>query len=355
MKLLFDARYIRPDFHDGISRYSASMGNALNKRMPVTFIVSDERQLDFLPKNAETIMLHKPTSYKEPFSSLILNKYQPDVVFSPMQTIGALGRQFKLILTLHDMIYYHHRTPPREHSPLLRLGWYVYHLTYLPQRLVLNRADLIVTVSETAKQQFLVARLTKRPIVAIPSAPNRFKKPPKIVQTNYPRNIIYMGSFMPYKNVETLIRAMKWLPGRSLHLLSRISDERERELRLLIPRGAEVIFHRGVSDQEYAQLLADDAIVASASLDEGYGLPIAEALSFGVPAVVSDIDIFHEVGGGGALYFNPHDPKEFVARIKELDDPTKKRRIIRAGKKHMKQFTWDVAAGSLEATIKSLR
>ncbi|MFZ2126340.1 MAG: glycosyltransferase family 1 protein [Candidatus Microsaccharimonas sp.] len=355
MKFLFDARYIRPDFHDGISRYSVSMGNALSKLMPVTFIISDEKQRDFLPKKAKFIRFHKPTSAKEPFSALLLNKYHPDVVFSPMQTIGALGRKFKLILTLHDMIYYRHRTPPKDLNPLLRLGWYLFHLTYVPQRLVLNRADLVITVSETAKKQFEAAKLTKRSIVAIPSAPSTFDKPPKMTQSDFPKNIVYMGSFMPYKNVETLIRAMEWLPGRSLHLLSRISIEREKELRLLIPRGAEVIFHRGVTDQEYAQILAEDAIFASASLDEGYGLPLAEALSFGVPAVVSDIDIFHEVGGKGALYFNPHDPKDFAKCVKTLDDATKKHRLIAAGKKRMKQFTWDAAAQSLRAAIKSLQ
>src|SRR5690625_6518541 len=40
----------------------------------------------------------------------------PDVVFSPMQTIGSAGRKFGLILTLHDLIYYQHRTPPKDRS-----------------------------------------------------------------------------------------------------------------------------------------------------------------------------------------------------------------------------------------------
>lgn len=39
--------------------------------------------------------------------------------------------------------------------------------------------------------------------------------------------------------------------------------------------GSEIVFHGGVSDEEYAALLADDALLVSASLDRGYGLPIA--------------------------------------------------------------------------------
>jgi glycosyltransferase involved in cell wall biosynthesis len=355
MKLFFDARYIRPDFHDGISRYSASMGSALAGFMPVTFLICDDRQRDFLPEKAKVLSIHGPTSIKEPFTALILNKYQPDAVFSPMQTIGSFGRKFRLILTLHDMIYYRHRTPPKELPALIRLGWRLFHLTYIPQRLVLNRADMVVTVSETVKKQFQKVKLTKRPIVAIPSAPKLFEKPPKVIHSDIPRNIVYMGSFMPYKNAETLIRAMKWLPGRTLHLLSRVNEERERELRLLIPRGAEVIFHRGVTDAEYAQILADDAIFATASLDEGYGLPVAEAMALGVPAVVSDLEIFHEVASDAALFFDPRNPRDFAARIKELNVPTLRRRLIATGKKRMKQFTWEASAKALKAAIKTLR
>jgi hypothetical protein len=53
MKLYYDARYIRPDFHDGISRYTTELANAVAKQTPVTFIISDEKQLAFLPPDAE--------------------------------------------------------------------------------------------------------------------------------------------------------------------------------------------------------------------------------------------------------------------------------------------------------------
>src|SRR6185312_10466219 len=64
MKLLFDARYIRTDFHDGISRYTTELGNALARATAVTFIISDKAQLKFLPENAEFVMLHPVTSWR---------------------------------------------------------------------------------------------------------------------------------------------------------------------------------------------------------------------------------------------------------------------------------------------------
>lgn len=353
MKLFYDARYIRTDFHDGISRYSTELGNALAKITEVTFLISDLAQLQFLPKNAQYIQIHEPASPLEPFTAQVLNKLEPDIVFSPMQTMGTFGRKYKLILTSHDMIYYRHSTPPNNIHGLLRLGWRLYHKSYAPQRIALNGADIVATVSTTVQREFEQAKLTKRPIVVIPNAPQKFHTH-KVVHDGAPKNIVYMGSFMPYKNVEVLIKGMQWLPGRTLHLLSKITPARRKELLKFIPKGADVRFHGGVTDDAYEALLADNAILATGSLDEGYGIPVAEALAMGVPAVISNIPIFHEVAAGGALYFDPKNPKQFADRIKELDDPAVLKQLIHNGKEHINSFSWDTSARALLNTIKSI-
>lgn len=223
MKLLFDARYIRTDFHDGISRYTTELGNALARQTAVTFIVSDKAQLKFLPPNAKYILLHPVTSLREPLSALWLNKFHPDVVVSPLQTLGSVGRRFKLVLTLHDLIYYKHRTPPPQYNQAVRLLWRAYHLSYAPQRLALNGADLVATVSETSRQEILEAKLTKRPVIVVPNAARDLSvllEDSVIQGVKPPKNLIYMGAFIPYKNAETLIRSLAYLHGRTLHLLA---------------------------------------------------------------------------------------------------------------------------------------
>lgn len=357
MKLFFDARYIRTDFHDGISRYGCELGNALAKIKPVTFLICDEAQKKFLPKGAECILIHSPTSAKEMFTSLILNKYHPDVVYSPMQTLGAFGRNFKLVLTLHDMIYYRHRTPPTQFNPIVRAGWWLYHASYVPQRITLNSPDAVVTVSKTSRKDILKARLTKKPVVVVYNAPQKLQEliSGQVKQGKKgPRNLVYMGSFMPYKNAETLIASMRWLPDHTLHLLSRISPEREAELTKLIPEHAKVVFHRGVTDEQYATLLADNAILVTASRDEGYGLPIAEALVLGVPAVISELPVFHEVAGEGALYASPSSPREFADQILSLNDEKSHDYLVKKGKEQMTKFGWDKSAEKLLDLAKSL-
>lgn len=354
MKFFFDARYIRTDFHDGISRYSTELGNAIAKMTKVTFLIHDTAQLAFLPKDADYIKIHSPTSPREIFTAKVLNKYQPDVVFSPMQTMGTAGRKFKLILTCHDMIFFRHRTPPRTIPTIIRIGWWLYHTTYAFNRAALNSADIVATVSATVQRELEETKMTKRPIIVTPNAPQQLIRLAKEVKQTKIRNLVYMGTFMPYKNVETLIKGMRWLPDYTLHLLSRIKPSRQLELEAIAPKDAKIIFHNGVTDQVYAELLADNAALATASLDEGYGIPIADSLAMGVPAVVSNIPIFHEVGAGGALYFDPHKPKAFADQVKQLDSKKIRDELIRNGRQQASSFTWQASARTLLNAIKSL-
>jgi glycosyltransferase involved in cell wall biosynthesis len=346
MKLFFDARFVRTDFPDSMSRCSVELGTALAAITKVTFIIHDRSQLGALPAGAAHVIIHPPTSWLEPFTSLILNRYKPDVVFSPMQTLGTMGRSFKVILTLHDLIYYHYRTPPAQFNPVIRFVWRLYHASYIPQRLTLNSADMIATVSETSKKEIVAVNLTKRPIVVIPNAPRdlaAYLASPVRVQKS-PKNLVYMGTFMGYKNVETLIAGMAFLPGRILHILSPITAQRRSELEAIIPKGSAVIFHGGVSDEVYANLLADNAVLVTATRDEGFCLPVAEALALGVPAVISDLPVLHEVAGQGALYFNPSDPREFAQQVMKLDDAKTITDIARSGKKHIAKYDWSNSA-----------
>lgn len=358
MKLFFDARYIRTDYPDGISRYSSELAEALVKLHPVTFIVSSDRQAALLPTGSQAVKIHKIDSWLEPFTSLRLNKFKPDVVFSPMQTMGSFGRRFKLILTLHDMIYYVHRLPPPGAKGLVRPIWRLFHMAYWPQRLVLNRADTVATVSQTSCGEIMRAKLTKRPLIVVSNAARDLT--PLLTQPvtqldTPPKNLVFMGTLLPYKNAETLIAMMKHLPGRTLHLCSKVSPARKAELSALIPEGADVVFHNGVSDEEYASLLANDAIMVSASRAEGFGLPLAEALQLGVPAVVSDRPYFREIAGqDGAVFADPTDAEAFSRAVLSLDDLKVRQSKIAAGEAAVGRFSWNESAKVLLAECERL-
>ncbi|MEY3908600.1 MAG: hypothetical protein RLZZ90_507 [Actinomycetota bacterium] len=86
-RIFFDARFIRWDNHDGISRFSAGLFAALHRRTPVTAIIHDTRQLQRLPKGCDYLVASDPTSLRELFIATKLNKAGAHLVFSPMQTM----------------------------------------------------------------------------------------------------------------------------------------------------------------------------------------------------------------------------------------------------------------------------
>ena len=345
MKIIVDCRYTRLERHDGISRYTARIVQALARKHAVTMLISDERQLSMLPE-LPWVLGTSPTSAREPLLARQLNKFEPDVVFSPMQTMGTIGRKFGVVLTLHDLIYYRNRTPPRDLAWPIRLIWRLYHLAWWPQRLLLNRADEVVTVSATTKALMQEHHLTDRAITIVSNAADvspRGREPRTMPAT---RDVLYMGSYMPYKNVETLARAVAQLPGYRLHLLSKISDGDRGRLAALAPAES-LVFHNGVTDAEYTELLESATALLTVSLDEGFGLPIVEAMAVGTPVVLSDIPIFREIGGTAARYVPAKDPSAVAAALRELEDPDAWTAASAAALAQVTNFDWDRSATEL--------
>lgn len=350
MRVLFDCRYVRVDHHDGVSRYSARLVEALSRRMPVEMLISDEAQLAQLP-DLPWHLVSSPTSLREPWIARQINPLAPDAVFSPLQTMGSTGRRYGLVLTLHDLIYHRHRTPPRDLPWYIRFGWWAYHLTWIPQRKALNRPDEVVTVSETTKALVAQHRLTLRPVTVVYNAADPLGENPPTRNPAPGRDLVYMGSFMPYKNVDTLARAMHQLTGYRLHLLSRVPPGERARLEALAPAGS-LVFHDGVSDAEYSERLVGAHALVHASLDEGFGIPLVEAMSVGTPVVVSDIPIFREIGGAAGVYADPRDPAAFAAAVQTLDDDATWLARSAAAREQARLFDWDRSADVLYEVLR---
>lgn len=360
MRLLFDARYTRWPRHDGISRYGAGLLHGLERltrddpTLRVEALIHDDRQIPMLP----AIPMHRvtaPTAATEPLLAHQLNRLAPDVVYSPMQTMGSWGRDYRLILTLHDLIYYSHPTAPHDLPWPIRGLWRAFHTAYWPQRLLLDRADAVVTVSQTTRDLMRQHALTRRDIHVIPNAADLVDPLPQRPSGHAARSLVYMGAFLPYKNAEVLIRALAWLPGYTLHLASRIDPRREQQLRALVPPSARVEFHRGISDEDYASLLDSSTALVTGSRAEGYGLPVVEAMSRGVPVVVTDLPIFREVAGEGpALFADPDDPQDFARAIRRLEDAEVWAAAAAAGPVRAAQHSWDDSARLLRDLVRKV-
>jgi glycosyltransferase involved in cell wall biosynthesis len=353
MRIVFDCRYTRVGRHDGISRYTAALVGELAKLHDVTMLVSHRAQLSMLP-DLPFSMASSPTSAREPLVARQVNRLRPDVVFTPMQTMGSIGRRYRLVKTVHDLIYYRNRTPPRDLPVLVRALWRLYHLAWWPQRVLLNRADAVVAVSHTTEGLVAEHRLTRRPVRVVPNAPDVPDGVPQVARAApTTRSLVYMGSFMPYKNVETLVAATALLPGYELHLMSHVTDAQRDRLMALAP-GARLVFHDGASDEEYFAALLNATALVTASLDEGFGIPVVEAMRVGTPVVVSDIPIFREIGTDAAVYADPRSASSFADAIRGLERPGEWARRSALGVGAASRYTWAASAATLLETLEEI-
>ena len=356
MSFYFDCRFIRVDHHDGISRFSSELFSAISKKVTVTAIISDLEQLRELPQGTEYLVVNDP---KNPWLELWLprklNRQGARIVFSPMQTMGSFGKKYKLILTLHDLIYYKHRKPPGSLSLPIRLVWRLFHLSFSPVRILLNRANAVVTISETTKGLIESNRLTRKPVHVVYNASSM----PTVNQANSaPRtkNLVYMGSYMPYKNVETLVRAMELLPEYTLTLCSKVEPKRKAQLlsQSTPASRSRIRFLNGASETEYLAILDESYALVTASKDEGFGIPVVEAMSRSIPVVVADIPIFREVAATAGTFFNPTIPAEFAAAVKSLEGQQAWQLASQNVLERSKSFDWNESADKLIVAIESI-
>ena len=121
-----------------------------------------------------------------------------------------------------------------------------------------------------------------------------------------------------------------------------------------------VIFTGFVDEEEKAYLIAGATAFVLVSFYEGFGIPVLEAMSLGVPVVCSHEGSLPEVGGEAAVYCDPYKTEDIKRAMDEVLclNKAEKDEIIRLGKEQCKKFSWEkcaeVVLGVLENEGKNL-
>jgi glycosyltransferase involved in cell wall biosynthesis len=166
-----------------------------------------------------------------------------------------------------------------------------------------------------------------------------------------------------HKNVASVIEALPVVraavPGTQL-VLPGASSPYEAELRALAHRlGLEhdVVFPGYLSDAEIEGLYATADVFVFPSLNEGFGLPLLEAMARGLPIVTSNISAMPEVAGDAALLVDPHSADQIAqAVIRILREDALREHLVAAGRERVGEYTWErVARGTLASWERARR
>jgi alpha-1,3-rhamnosyl/mannosyltransferase len=257
------------------------------------------------------------------------------------------ARQAAQVVTIHDLFFLsstQHTSAEirRDYATLAAL-----HAT---------RADAVITSTQYGRSQ-IVDRLGVEPeriYVCPPGAPTwrTLGRTPNVPADGC---ILFVGTLEPRKNVGTLLDAYARLLDRRpslprLVLAGRATDAALDWLRRIesAPLAGRVTHLGYVPDQQREDLYRSARVLVMPSLDEGFGLPALEAMSAGVPVIVSSRGSLPEVVGNAGAQVDPMDIDALADALERAAfDEEWATRAAHAGLARAQMFTWTESARTL--------
>lgn len=335
-------------------------------RMPNTELVKELRER----KNVE---MHKfpyseykrylPFGYSHVVVANALKKATLDLFHSPAYVI-PLQYRGPSVITVHDLAIYKDPNwfPPKQGFS-----------TKVAVPNSVKKADRVIAVSEaTAKMARELFDVPEEKVNVVYEGFEKGKRVNKSMKNKIKkaldindRYLFFVGTIEPRKNIINLVQAFDKFMNANF--------KRHRDLQLVIAGGKgwkhEDIFRAiarakwssnirvpgYITHEEKIALLEDSLFFVFPSLWEGFGLPVLEAASMGVPVLTSKVSSLPEVGGPGAHYVNPESVRSIQTGITTMVRSASKRQsLAKKGKEHAKQFTWARCAKDTAAVYKEV-
>lgn len=342
MKIYIDGMWFR---HTGIGRIYENLLHGLigtEEVERISTVVQRFRRREFESRfpspKIEAKFVDFPFNYRELlYKGRTIRSFdaRPDLLYFPSFNVPFFlpGR---IVSTICDLI---------PITPFFNLPWHVKARYRIAIRHAIRSSVKVVCISEFTKRQVIEEfgvgpdRLEViYPPLHLPGEEEiaRAKGQSPLVGGDY---LLYVGNRHPHKNIPCMLEALRLLQPRFPGLRAVIAGARMRndgdEVDAVLKNPemrAKVIEFPGASDEEIRNLFAHAKVFVFPTRIEGFGIPPLEALSFGVPVVVSDIPVTREVCGNAVRYAGPDDPADFARAIREALTEPRGEEAARSGK-----------------------
>jgi glycosyltransferase involved in cell wall biosynthesis len=268
-----------------------------------------------------------------------------DVLWVPAPAPLAVSRGVPLVLSVHDLSWVQR---PQDFTAYERL----WHALARPRRLA-EQATAVTAVSRaTAAELEGRWRIAPERVTVVRNGVDLPPAESGMARGDLPeRYLLFVGALEPRKAPELLVEAFGRARSRGLDAELVLAGDGRLAPRLRAP-GVRLLGQvpRGALPGLYAGALA----LVMPSWLEGFGLPPAEALLAGTPAIVSDLPAFAEILGEGALRVPPGDMEALAdALVRVAGDDELRARLAAAGGEVVGSLSWERAARELRAVLGS--
>jgi O-antigen biosynthesis alpha-1,2-mannosyltransferase len=351
LRIAVDGRELRAGVRTGIRRYTLEVLRAAADRGLQCFVYVD-RSTDFEESaGVRRVMLGGFTRWWDQVAlPAALRRDGVDVFLSPYYK-RPLAAPCPAVVTIHDLFFIGY--------PGRRRRLYDAAMTRLA-RLYAAGASAIIADSEHSRRQ-IVDRLglaaDRTVVIPVglgpefrPGAPTAAQRERYGLGSCY---ALYVGNFMPHKNLPRLLRAWAALPEglRVSHRLVLAGGGHAGRPALAaladsLGLGDRVVFPGLIDDADLPALYGGAAALVQPSLDEGFGLPALEAMACGAPVVASRRGALPEVVGDAGVLVDPEDERALASALtRVLGSAAEREALAGRGLRRAAGFTAERTAG----------
>jgi len=270
-----------------------------------------------------------------------------DIVHCPA-TLGPRRSPTPIVYTMHDMNYF---TMPE----LMRVKAYNKPVQWMERQASRTASRIITDSTASAEDIVEYLRFPRESIdvVQLAGTPTTAR----VTRSPDPSRPLFlgMGSRIWHKNWPLLIEAVSLIPEERRPRVVITGGREPDPLRPLVEAAGLapwIDLRDWVSDEEVADLLGRATALVVPVLRDGYCLPAVEAMIAGVPLVLSDIGLLHEIAEDAAVYFDPRSADDLAKTLERVGgDPTLARDLARRSRRRSEHFSWRTTAEETFASI----